>query len=141
LNLGFIGYKTELFEEAEQEARKSIEINSKKASAYYLLCLVLNKLKRFEVAEQEGRKAIEIDPYKQHYYNALADALSGLGKELDAKEAFNIGLLLNRHNLLARDTKGNLIKEKFHKEVNKEKEFTKKAKNSGLKTGYFIIHK
>lgn len=96
VSLGSLSYLAGKKDEAIQEFKKAIKINSNRAGAYYNLALAYYDTGRREGAINAYKKALKIKPDYSEAFNGLGDAYYGLGKKLEAIEEYKKAVKVNR---------------------------------------------
>ena len=85
-NLGVAFYKTAMFDEAEREFRRVIELENDAADAVFYLGLVAVRRGEWEEAERRFREVLELGGARAATYNNLALVLDRQGRSEEALE-------------------------------------------------------
>jgi adenylate cyclase len=84
-------------DEAEQFARRAIELDDREPAGYVALCNALVWQRRHDEALSHAARAIELDPNYAQGHGLLAMALTYAGRAAEALEPFAMAMRLDPH--------------------------------------------
>jgi tetratricopeptide (TPR) repeat protein len=106
VHLGFAYFNAGVYDKALETTQKAVKIDSKSANAYYVQCLIFQKMGDLNQAISMGKKSLDIDPTLEMAYYSLGGIYFEKGQYEEAAAAYREFLKIypyfpGVHNLLA----------------------------------------